>query len=63
MSFSSPRASLARRNLTAVVIAALPGVIALLAMWTTAPTVQRWMPYLSFAICGSWLAAPLVWCR
>ena len=63
MSFTSPQASLARRNLTAVMIAALPGVIALVAMWTTAtaPTVQKWMPYLSLAICGSWLAAPLLW--
>ena len=61
MSFSSPHASLARRNFSVVAIAALPGVIALLAMWTSAPTVQRWMPYLSIAICGSWLAAPLLW--
>jgi hypothetical protein len=61
MSFSSAQASLARRNVTVVVIAALPGVIAMLAMWTSAPTVQKWMPYLSIAICGSWLAAPLLW--
>jgi hypothetical protein len=61
MSFSSPQASLARRNVSAVVIAALPGVIALLAMSTMAPAVQRWMPYLSIAICGSWLATPLLW--
>jgi hypothetical protein len=63
VSFSSPQASLARRNVTAVVIAALPGVIALLAMWRSAtePWAQRWMPYLSIAICGSWLAAPLLW--
>lgn len=63
MSFSSPQASLARRNFTPVLIAALPGLIALLLISSssTAPTAQRWMPYLSIAICASWLAAPLLW--
>jgi hypothetical protein len=61
MSFSSPQASLARRNVTAVVIAALPGLIALLAMWTSATTAESWMPYLSIATGGSWLAVPILW--
>jgi len=53
-----------RRNLVAVVVAALPGLVALASfMWAaaTGKNDPSWLPVASYTICASWLAVPLVW--
>ncbi|HTR54537.1 MAG TPA: hypothetical protein VMJ10_27790 [Kofleriaceae bacterium] len=55
-----------RRNLVAIVLAALPMVVALAVFgWVAARGGRepRWMPLLSYGICVSWLAVPLMWAR